>query len=119
MGGSTASRLTSTLNFDGTTMGKAGGNQSRVALQNEMAQHHHTITDPGHSHSLVNVGSSAGVAAGGGSACALSGGVTSSNTTGITVNVTGSAAAYPMINPGMVLTKIIKLCAPVAYTGEL
>lgn len=109
MGGSTAGRLTAALNFLGTTQGLAGGNQSRSMLQNEIANHHHTVTDPGHTHTLVNIGSTAGVAAGGGSVTALSGGSTASSVTGLTVNVTGSAAAYPMINPGMVLTKIIKL----------
>lgn len=41
MGGSNANRLTSTLNYDGSTVGNVGGFQSRTTSSNEIPAHSH------------------------------------------------------------------------------
>lgn len=49
MGGSAASRLTSTT-FAGDRLGNSGGAQTHALTEAELAAHDHTITDAGHTH---------------------------------------------------------------------
>lgn len=56
-GGGAASRITvAGGNFDGTIMGNSGGAQNHTMLQAESAipSHSHTITDPGHAHTMAH-----------------------------------------------------------------
>jgi microcystin-dependent protein len=55
MGGSAASRLTSTtMSPDGNTVGATGGEQTHTLTTAELASHNHTgsVTDPGHHHAI-------------------------------------------------------------------
>lgn len=102
-----ASRLTATFGVSGKTLGAGGGSQSHTNTLGEMVAHTHGITDPGHSHSYERDSGSS--AAGGG----LYGGIqaipqTGTSTTGITVNSAGSTNAYAILNPLVVVNKIVK-----------
>jgi len=89
MGGTTASRLTSTGGVVGTTLGASGGSQT------------HTLTTaqlPAHSHSGVVTGSGAGSA---------NLGVGDNGVLGST-GTEGSGSAHPNVQPTIILNYIIK-----------
>lgn len=99
---SSATRLTSGVSgVDGATLGATGGNQN-------MHQHTHAVTDPGHTHTHFTLLNAIGGGAGGWTIQA-SGGTTatSSNTTGITNANTGSGSSQN-VQPTIVLNYIIK-----------
>lgn len=91
------------------SVGSTGGEETHTQTTAEMPVHNHTITDPGHTHSL-NYGGGAGtpyVAGVNVFGSAASGGVVS-NTTGITINNSGSGTAFNVIQPSAVVKFIIK-----------
>lgn len=114
LGGTAASRLTNVAmgaNFATTTNGAAGGTQSVTLTAAQMAAHTHGVTDPGHFHSYTAPSSAFGAAAGAQNVVLTNVGQnTDTKTTGITINNnTGAGNGHSVVNPVMVLSKIIKL----------
>lgn len=100
MGGTPANRLTSGVSgVDGATLLAAGGNQN-------LHQHNHSITDPGHSHSVLGASVGSYDAAGFGGAEAATR-TTSSSTTGISIANAGSGASQN-VQPTIILNWIIR-----------
>jgi microcystin-dependent protein len=111
MGGSTASRITvAGGNFAGTTNGLAGGLQNHTLTMAQLAAHSHGVTDPGHFHTAkhTNNPSLNGTGAGVDTSDGIPN-MTDTKTTGITINSAGSGNAHPILQPTMILNKIIKL----------
>lgn len=101
MGGTPANRLTSAVSgIDGATLGAAGGNQN-------LHQHSHSVTDPGHLHlvSETAIGPGGGPGFEGSSPAA---GSTSSSATGITIANAGTGASQN-VQPTIVLNWIIRV----------
>ena len=105
MGGTPANRLTSGVSgIDGASLGAAGGNQN-------LHQHSHGVTDPGHAHTFLGSGASnvgaddsamaEGVGYDGG------GGTVQPNTTGISIQNAGSGASQN-VQPTLVLNWVIR-----------
>lgn len=134
MGNSTAGRITAAGgNFTATTMGAAGGAQNHQLTSAQMpshthpiAAHNHTITEPGgvgHQHQYLK-GTLVSVQAGTGATVEGSGGtaaltdpqisaITINNNTGALVtNSAGGDGTHPIVQPTIVVTKIIKLIVP-------
>lgn len=119
MGGSAASRLTTTyFGTDPTTLGNVGGAQTKTILTANLPAYTPTgtvgITDPGHTHTAVTASSytASSVVAGGANLGSYGAAATSSNTTGITASFTGTAQggtsnAFGVVNPGLIMNKII------------
>ena len=102
MGGTPANRLTSAVSgIDGAQLGAAGGNQN-------LHQHSHGVTDPGHSHTTPTVNSSFGP---GGSSSpdgvTSSSGTTDNATTGLTISSAGTGSSQN-VQPTIVLNWIIR-----------
>lgn len=100
MGGTPANRLTAAVSgVDGATLLAAGGNQN-------LHQHNHSITDPGHTHSVLgaSVGSYDGAGFGGAETATRT---TSSSTTGIGVANAGTGASQN-VQPTIILNWIIR-----------
>jgi microcystin-dependent protein len=105
-----ASHLTSTyFGGDSTALGAVGGGESHALTTAEMPAHNHSITDPGHIHSVPNIiiiGGGAAQASGGNQ---LQSGNTSSATTGITINNAGSGNAHRTVQPTIICNYIIRI----------
>ncbi|MBP1091956.1 phage tail protein [Bradyrhizobium diazoefficiens] len=124
MGGSAASRLTSSY-FGGTatTLGAVGGGESHTLTVAELPSHYHDafIFDPGHRHNYDSSNNSQPNQTGGGSLglnIAANNTVTSAETTGVRVNSsngldktgsTGSGTAHAIVQPTIVLSKILRV----------
>lgn len=125
MGGVAAGRIGTGLVTDGgtvngQTLGSAGGSQSHVQTTLELVQHGHGITDT-HTHGLPQ--SNAGTSFSGSVAyftnsngtLLFSSNVTQSSTVGsggggsISINNTGSGNAMALLQPTIILTKIIRV----------
>lgn len=138
LGGSTAGNLSAAGGaFDGTAIGKAGGAQNQTLTNSQLPNHSHTVTDPQHAHGTSQTnhahtslyGSAVSVAPGAGSALDVSGSGASTTgaqanitilnaSTGISIPATAGGASptgggsHPNVQPTLILSKIIKLCAP-------
>lgn len=113
MGGSAASRLTSTY-FGGTatTLGAVGGLESHTLTTAQLAAHSHGVTDPGHGHTsdaarrnesvhFQNVSTTLGQ---------LSESATiNANTTGISINNAGGGGAHNNVQPTIITNKLLRL----------
>lgn len=105
MGGSAAGRSTGATFSSGnaTTVGSVGGEAAHTLTEAELAEHNHSITDPGHTHFekyFSATGSNAGPAPFSGSTIATSTDVsTASSTTGITISDSGSDSAHNTMQP--------------------
>lgn len=111
MGGTSADRLTGLSGgIDGDTLGAVGGSQSHTLSTTEIPAHSHGVTDPGHAHQQRRDGNLGG--GGGGTPDANYGnleyGLTSSSTTGISIQNTGGGGAHNNVQPTLILNKIIK-----------
>lgn len=111
MGGvAAAGRLTSnTISGGATTAGNANGTTEQNTLSiGQLPAHNHTITDLGHTHTvsapIIQPVSSTGTSAGPQSSTQT----TSSSTTGIIINNTGSGNPVNNVQPTMVMNYIIK-----------
>lgn len=96
-------------------LGSQGGEEAHTLTSNEIPAHSHSINDPGHSHTSRigrddgNNSNNAGQApSGDATSNILDGYVTTSNTTGITINSTGGGQAHNVMQPFLVLNYIIK-----------
>ncbi|MET4721679.1 microcystin-dependent protein [Bradyrhizobium japonicum] len=123
MGGSAASRLTSSyFGGNGAALGSVGGSESHNLTIAQLAQHSHanTLSDPGHSHDSFGVNSARAAAgtisAGGVIFVQLNNGddgnmVTDTKTTGITINnvTAGSGNAHNNTQPTIILNKLLRV----------
>jgi microcystin-dependent protein len=88
----------------GTTVGTTGGSADAVVVS-----HTHTITDPGHSHSVDSFNSTGGCAGGGNAVVVPSGTVTAATTTtGITIDTAGVSGTNANLPPYLGINFIIK-----------
>jgi microcystin-dependent protein len=121
MGGSAASRLTSTtMSPDGNTLAATGGTQTHTLTAAESATLTYTVTDPGHVHSglrnsgvATNSQQRSAYAAGAGGALRFNGGdpnevSTVSATTGISVSSNASDDPHLNVQPSIIVNYIIK-----------
>lgn len=95
-------RLTNfSMTPDGNTLGATGGAEGVALTVAQLAQHSHGITDPGHFHTipLINVVQGSNVLS-----SFTTGGTTNTSTatTGITINNTGSGNAHLTVPPAIV-----------------
>lgn len=112
MGGVAANRVGSVVTDSGTivgtTLGSVGGSATHVETVSEMAQHNHTVADPGHTHTT-----GATTAAIGGAITVLqppgTGAATASAQTGITLGNAGSSSAMSLLQPSMILVYILRV----------
>jgi microcystin-dependent protein len=114
MGGSAASRLTSTyFGAAATTLGNTGGSESHTLTTAQLASHSHGVTDSGHTHgSSAALASNFSVGFGGGAAGGIEAGhiaTISSATTGISINNAGSGSAHNNTQPTIIGNKILRL----------
>ena len=102
MSGSAAGRVTNAVSgLNGIVLGASGGNQN-------MQQHNHTITDPGHTHSEETyLGSAPGAANGGAATGNAAARTTGSSTTGISLANAGSGTSQN-IQPSLIWNWIIR-----------
>ncbi len=120
MGGSAANRITSAGgNFDGTSLGSAGGAQNHTLALSEAptGQFSFNFNDPGHSHTINSLalfntsGASPVISFTNASSTPVSHPSTDTATTGITASITDHAGggSHTVLSPGMVLNKIIRI----------
>ena len=90
------------------TMGQKSGTETHALTTDEMPEHNHGVTDPGHSHSIpiqsegfADIGPDDDVTQG-------SGYNTGSSTTGITINNTGQGLHHNNMQPFIVIRFLIK-----------
>lgn len=99
------------------SIGATGGEETHVLVTAELATHGHTLTDPGHVHTvgLPDMNPPTGGAAAGVTGIGTSSATTdnfnnaaANHVTGITMATTGSDTAHNTMHPFLVATKIIK-----------
>ena len=117
MGGSAASRLTSSyFGTSAAVLGAVGGSESHSLTTAQLASHSHanTLTDPGHAHTVTNnpfyTNNAAGNLAGGSGAGVANVGI-STNTTGITITnaSAGSGNAHNNTQPTIICNKLLRI----------
>lgn len=114
MGGVAAERLTT--DFFGVfynVLGGIGGAESHTLTEAQLAAHTHSVTDPGHTHSLSDEKLQAAgitVTAGGGYSPVETAETSGSSTTGITISSTGGGNAHNNVQPTILTNKMFRLC---------
>jgi len=121
MGGSAASRLTSSyFGANASNLGATGGVEYHTLITAELPAHYHDapITDPGHNHIYTAAGNTGNTGAGGAFGNAPVSSTTSTSTTGVRVNSsngldktgnTGSGAAHAIVQPTIVVNKLLRI----------
>jgi microcystin-dependent protein len=116
MGGSAVSRLTSTyFGQDAKVLGAIGGSESHTLTTAQLAQHTHTLTDPGHQHSLPNrntfpaASGTTQVTQDFVSGISSGGNPVQSATTGITIANAGSGNAHNNVQPTIIANKLLRI----------
>jgi len=111
MGGSAANRITFVASgVTGTSLGASGGAQnSSLTTASQLPLHTHGVTDPGHTHSNNAASISLSAVAGlqGGANFNLQAATISVATAGISIIATGSSSAFNVLNPAVIVNKII------------
>jgi len=104
-------------NPPGAGLGTVGGTATATLNVGNLPAHNHAITDPGHAHAeqITNAAFKGGAAGAnstfqGGTTNNTNRAVTDSNTTGITIQNTGSGNAFNIIHPVLIVNYIV-------YTG--
>lgn len=115
MGGSAASRLTSThFGTSAALLGALGGSEGHTLQTSEIPSHTHSnsLTDPGHTHS-TNTGQPGPTAAtaGGGTQGVAGTAAALSATTGITITnaAAGGGGAHKNVQPTIICNKLIRI----------
>ncbi len=104
------------------TLAQVVGEETHTLAASEMPAHSHTVTDPGHLHTVVAQGSSVAAqvaVSSASSGCGVYCGtqqaplaevttVAATTTTGVTVQSTGGGAAHNVMQPSIVLNYLIK-----------
>ena len=105
-------RDTTDTKFD--TMQDTGGEENHLLTIAEMPAHNHSINDPGHSHRQYVTANSGGSAIRRDYASDGNGGVydqginTGGSGTGISINNNGGGTAHNVLDPYMVVTRVVK-----------
>lgn len=108
MGGSAASRITAAgLTFDGTVNGLAGGTQNTTLSVAQLAAHTHT--DSGHTHTFFQSANANFAAQSGGIPVNAGGSTVATGSGTANISTTGSGSPHAILQPTIVLYKIIKL----------
>lgn len=110
MGGSAANRITAAgSGITGTTLGSSGGLETHTLVTAELASHTHTVNDPGHTHNYDKPSNRVSNFTSSTSYCdfTFNNIATSSATTGITNQNTGSGTAFSVTQPGIIVNKMI------------
>ena len=120
MGGTAANRLTTAgSGLAGNTLGQSGGNQSHALTLGQMPTHSHTVTgntsaSGNHTHNIRMLGGFSGVDIGWGAGFGSDGNGRSSadgqhsHSISGTTNNQGSGQAHPIVQPTLILNKIIR-----------
>jgi microcystin-dependent protein len=115
MGGSAASRLTSTyFGTSAAALGAVGGGESHTLSTAEIPAHSHGVTDPGHVHAFGGsqfIGTVNGASQGGALSTPTSTAVPSmaSAVTGISINNAGGGGAHAIVQPTIICNYIIRV----------
>lgn len=116
MGGVAASRITSGgSGLDGTSLGAADGEETHTLVTAEMPSHNHTLTDPGHTHSVshnANYSTGTLVNRAGSETAPYVGGATISivsSQTGITLASTGGGGAHNNVQPSIIMNYLLRV----------
>jgi microcystin-dependent protein len=116
MGGSAASRLTSSyFGASAASLGAVGGSESHTLTTGQLASHSHGVTDPGHTHTPPGVQAGlwgdniSGSAADGGNAFQMTHTGIPSATTGISIQSAGSGNAHNNVQPTIVANKLLRI----------
>jgi len=107
-----ATPATTRLNtLSSTTLGAVGGSQTHTLVTGEIPAHSHTVTDPGHSHTLGTTGSPGAGVAEVETTVTQEGGSyeTTGSTTGITIANAGGGGAHNNVQPTIICNKIIRV----------
>ena len=109
MGGSAASRLTSTyFGTSAAALGAVGGLESHTLTTAQLASHTHGVTDPGHTHTTNAVTTGSGISSGGGTN-ALQSASNTTAVTGISINSAGSGNAHNNTQPTIICNKLLRI----------
>lgn len=111
---SAKNRLTNLANGCGTAMTTVGafcvnGTENHLMTTAELVAHSHTIFDPGHIHTSTVFSSSPGNSFAGNSVGSVGAASTNSAVTNISINNTGGSVAFPVVQPTIGVTYLLRV----------